>query len=35
MMYKTKVVGFSQILTQHSEQSEYYVEFLDVKPIGT
>ena len=35
MMYKAKVVVYSEILTKHSTQSEHHVEFLNVKPVGT
>jgi hypothetical protein len=32
MMYKAKVAVCSEIHTKHSTQSEYPVEFLNVKP---
>jgi hypothetical protein len=35
MTYKAKVAVYSEIRTQHSTQSEHYVEFLNVKPGGT
>ena len=35
MMYKAKVVVYSQIHTKHSTQSEHHVEFFNVKPDGT
>jgi hypothetical protein len=35
MMYKTEVDVCSEIRTKHSTQSEYHVEFLNVKPGGT
>ena len=35
MLYKGKVAVCSDILTEHSTQSERYVEFLIVKPGGT
>jgi len=34
-MYKAKVTVCSEICTKHSKQSEYHVEFLNVKPGGT
>ena len=34
-MYKTKVAVWTEIRTKHSMQSEYNVEFLNVKPGGT
>jgi len=35
MMYTAKVAVCSQIRTKHSTQSEYHVEFLNVKTGGT
>jgi len=35
MTRKTKVAVCSEIRTKHSPQSEYHVEFLNVKPGGT
>jgi hypothetical protein len=35
MMYKAEVDVYSEISTKHSTQSEYHVEFLNVKPGGT
>ena len=35
MMYKAKVAIWSEIRTKHSTQSEYHVEFLNIKPFGT
>jgi hypothetical protein len=35
MMYKAKAAVCSEIRTKHSTQSEYRVEFLNVKPGGT
>ena len=35
MTYKAKVALCSNIRTKHSTQSERYVEFLNVKPVGT
>ena len=35
MLYKAKVAVCSDIRTKHSNQSEYHVEFLNVKPGGT
>jgi hypothetical protein len=35
MIYKTKFVLCSEILTKHPTQSEHHVEFLNVKPAGT
>ena len=35
MMYKAKVVVYSQIHTKDSTQSEHHVEFFNVKPDGT
>jgi hypothetical protein len=34
MMYKAKVVVCSDIRTKHSAQSEYHVEFLNIKTGG-
>jgi len=34
MLYKAKVALCSEIRTKHSTQSEYHVEFLNVKPGG-
>jgi len=34
MMYKAKAADCSEIRTEHSMQSEYHVEFLNVKPGG-
>ena len=34
-LYTAKVAVCSEILTKHSMQSEYRVEFLNVKPGGT
>jgi hypothetical protein len=34
-MYKAKVAVSSEIPTTHSQQSEYHVEFFNVKPGGT
>ena len=33
-MYKAKVAVCSEIRTKHTTQSEYHVEFLNVKPCG-
>jgi len=35
MMYKTKVAVISEIPTKHSTQSEYHVDFLNLKPGDT
>ena len=35
MMYKAKVVLYSEIRTKHSMQIEHHVEFLNIKPGGT
>ena len=35
MTQKTKAAVCSEIRTKHSTQSEYRVEFLNVKPGGT
>jgi hypothetical protein len=35
MMYKAKVAVSSEIRTKHSTQSEYHVEFFNIKPGGT
>jgi len=35
MMYKAKVAVCSEIITIHSTQSEYHVEFFNVKAGGT
>jgi hypothetical protein len=35
MMYKTKAAVCSEIRTNHWTQSEYHVEFFNVKPGGT
>ena len=35
MTYKAKVALCSEILAKHSTQSEYHVEFFNVKPGGT
>jgi len=35
MMYKAKVIVCSEIRTKHSTQSEYHVEFFNVKRGGT
>ena len=35
MMYKAKAAVCSESRTKHSTQSEYHVEFLNVKPGGT
>ena len=35
MMYKATVAVCSDILTKHSTQSEYHVEFFNVKPGDT
>ena len=35
MMYKAKVTVCSDIRTKHSTQSEYHVEFLNVRPGDT
>jgi len=34
-MYKAKVAVYSEICTKHWTQSEYHVEFLNIKPAGT
>jgi len=34
-MYTAKAAVSSEIRTKHSTQSEYHVEFLDIKPGGT
>jgi len=34
-MYRAKVSVCSEIRTKHSNQSEYHVEFVNVKPGGT
>jgi hypothetical protein len=35
MLYKAKVAVCSEIRTNHSTQSELYVERLNIKPGGT
>ena len=35
MMYTAKAAVFSKIRTKHSTQSEYHVQFLNVKLSGT
>jgi len=35
MTYTAKVAVCTEIRTEHSKQSEYHVEFLNVKPGGT
>ena len=35
MTHKAKVAVCSEVRTKHSEQSEHYVECLNVKPGGT
>ena len=35
MMYKSRVAVCSDIRTKHSTQSEYHVEFLNVRPGDT
>jgi len=35
MMYTAKVAVCSEIPKKHSTQSEYHVEFLNIKPGGT
>ena len=35
MLYKAKVAVCAEIRTKHSTQSEYHVEFVNVKPGGT
>ena len=35
MLYKAKVIVYSDIRTKHSTQSEHHVEFLKVRPGGT
>jgi len=35
MTYNAKVAVHSEIRTKHSTQSEYHVEFFNIKPGGT